>query len=107
MPFSTTNEENIKTMKSMAQSAIINLVTKTRETSYSQMVDSKTTNQNVGPTSATSTEDADKYWPVAMAIAIGVPSIIVIGVTISVINRKRLAFFVRKKRLLRKSPVMP
>lgn len=36
-----------------------------------------------------SQSDGDKYWPVAMAIAIGVPSIIVIGVTISVINRKR------------------
>nr|XP_011433694.2 cell wall protein DAN4 isoform X1 [Crassostrea gigas] len=36
-----------------------------------------------------SQSDGDKYWPVAMAITIGVPSIIVIGVTISVINRKR------------------
>ena len=35
--------------------------------------------------------DGDKYWPVAMAITIGVPAIIVIGVTISVMNRKRLA----------------
>lgn len=52
-----------------------------------------------------SQSDGDKYWPVAMAIAIGVPSIIVIGVTISVINRKRLALYKRKKRF-RSSPGM-
>lgn len=62
-------------------------------------------NQNTFPTNSTEAErpttaaetlseepsqsDGDKYWPVAMAITIGVPSIIVIGVTISVINRKR------------------
>lgn len=52
-----------------------------------------------------SQSDGDKYWPVAMAITIGVPSIIVIGVTISVINRKRLALYKRKKRF-RSSPGM-
>lgn len=78
-------------------------------------------NQNTFPTNSTEAErpttttetlseepsqsDGDKYWPVAMAITIGVPSIIVIGVTISVINRKRLALYKRKKRF-RSSPGM-
>ncbi|XP_048755182.1 uncharacterized protein LOC125666118 [Ostrea edulis] len=104
--------ESRKTTKAMTQavtqSMTANTVTNTNNTSMSSsskagtspIVDLKTTNQNSIPTSPTSTEDvealskisqsdADKYWPVAMAIAIGVPSIIVIGVTISVINRKR------------------
>ena len=35
-------------------------------------------------------KEDDRFWPLAVALTIGIPTIIIIGVTISVMHRKRL-----------------
>ena len=46
-------------------------------------------------------DDDDTYWPIAMAVTIAVPTIIVVGVAITVIHKKRLASFSRHSRFVR------
>ncbi|XP_033750775.1 serine-rich adhesin for platelets-like isoform X4 [Pecten maximus] len=86
----TVNTADIETTKSMETTTQNKALNTSQNTDQASTETLSISDSGVQIRHQTGDADDDTYWPIAIAVTVGVPVIIVFAVTITVLNRKRL-----------------